>query len=607
MLGAIIVGGVWYYINSYQDRVYPGVKIGQYDLGGLTKKEVKNFIENINNRFANEGIEIIIDSEVGPNVKINTVASGESAFEMFRIDSDAVSIAALRAGRRGENTNAYFDPLYLRFFPSELIVPVVANDDILKSELSIALSSYEDKVRNATVSNVQLNGAANIIEEKSGRTFDYDLAVASIRNNVSHISFQPIVLKRSFFSPTVTKPMIEAILPDLGAILKFGPLIITDPTSSTPEREWVITERELAGLVGVRATDDGRAVFSLNKDELEKYLKNVIAPEVEVPAKNAKFTVENNKVIEFQNSSDGKVVDLDATYLGLNNLFEVRNSLILHNTNADRTPLVLKTLLPDVRIANSNEMGIVELIGSGTSTFRDSHTRRIQNIAHAVERLNGTLIKPGEEFSATKAAGPFTLENGYLPESVIKGRTLKDEVGGGMCQIGTTLFRMAMQSGLPITERHNHSLVVSYYLDPVNGNPGTDATLYEPILDLKFLNETGNHLLLLTDIDYKKQLLTFSLWGTNDGRSGWFSRPKVSRWIPAPAETEYIVASVNSNGKPITGESCQVAFRGAVASFTYTRITPEGEKIERVFDSYYRPLPRICTIPPSSTPAVVTP
>jgi vancomycin resistance protein YoaR len=116
------------------------------------------------------------------------------------------------------------------------------------------------------------------------------------------------------------------------------------------------------------------------------------------------------------------------------------------------------------------------------------------------------IIKPGEEFSANHYAGPFTAENGYLPEAVIKGNEIKNEIGGGMCQIGTTLFRMAMNTGLQITQRRNHSLVVSYYADPVNGNPGTDATLYEPLLDLKFLNDTGNYLLLQTDIDYQKQL-----------------------------------------------------------------------------------------------------
>ena len=253
---------------------------------------------------------------------------------------------------------------------------------------------------------------------------------------------------------------------------------------------------------------------------------------------------------------------------------------------------------------DSNDLGILELVGAGSSTFKDSHTNRIKNIANAVARLNGTLIKPGEEFSAIKFAGPFTSASGFLPEQIIKGRKIATEVGGGMCQIGTTLFRMAMQTGLPITERHNHSLVVQYYADPVNGNPGTDATLYEPTLDFKFLNDTGHYLLLLTDIDYKKQLLTFSLWGTRDGRSGWYTRPKVSKWIPPPTEIEYV--PTDDKAKAVNNKSevvkCQSAFRGAVASFTYGRITPSGERIDRVFDSYYRPLPKIC--PATTTPGM---
>ena len=187
----------------------------------------------------------------------------------------------------------------------------------------------------------------------------------------------------------------------------------------------------------------------------------------------------------------------------------------------------------------------------------------------------------------------LAADNGYLPEQVIKGREIKPEIGGGMCQIGTTLFRMAMNSGMDVTQRRNHSLVVSYYADPVNGNPGTDATLYEPDLDLKFINDTGRHLLLQTDIDYKKQQLVFTLWGNPDGRSGSYTHPLVSRWIPAGDQEQILV----DDGALKPGEKkCQTAFRGAVASFTYTRVTPQGEKIERGFDSYYRPLPKICLV-----------
>jgi len=246
---------------------------------------------------------------------------------------------------------------------------------------------------------------------------------------------------------------------------------------------------------------------------------------------------------------------------------------------------------PKIKMSDVNDLGIHGIVGFGYSTFRDSHNNRIKNIANAVDHLNGTLIKPGEEFSTNKYAGPYTLENGYLPEEVIKGTEIKKEVGGGMCQIGTTMFRTAMNSAMPIVERQNHSLVVGYYADPVNGNPGTDATLYDPYLDLKFLNDTENYLLLQTEIDYDKQELKFTLWGMSGGRKGWFTHPIVERWI-SPGEEQKIETLDLEPGT----EKCQSAFVGAVTTFSYYRLIPGEEKIEREFESYYRPLPRICLV-----------
>ena len=261
--------------------------------------------------------------------------------------------------------------------------------------------------------------------------------------------------------------------------------------------------------------------------------------------------------------------------------------------------LIVDAEEPKLKMADVNNLGITSIIGIGTSTFKDSHSNRIKNIAHAVERLNGTIIAPGEEFSAIRYAGPFTEENGYLPEEVIKGTEIKKEVGGGMCQIGTTLFRMAMNSGMPITQRTNHSLVVSYYADPVNHNPGTDAAIYEPILDLKFMNDTGNYMLVETNIDYKKQMLTFTLWGKPDGRYGYYSHPIVSKWI-TPGDEQDTYTTELAPGV----QKCQNAFKGAVASFTYTRFTSTTEKIDRIFTSAYRALPKICMIGiASSTPS----
>ncbi len=591
--------GILAYGAIYQGQIYPGVRIGGYNIGGMSRLELKDLIENLNNRYAKEGIDINLEKDSGiQKVKLNTVGFGESAVEMVRLDSEALSRAALRVGRTGDTWQQFFGPISFRFTPVSLSVPVVANKSVLIDNLKNLLAPFEDKVREAAVGDISVNNlSAEIIPEKSGQIFDYDEAVEKIKINLARLSFEPVILKPKLFFPTIKVEDVRAAIPSLWPMLKFDQLrIIATPSPST-SFQWDLSANELANFVEIRRDDSDKLAFFLNREKVDNYLKLRILPSVEIIPVDAKFTTENNKVKDFQPSKDGVTIDFEATYNGLNDNFRQREQEAFATGTI---MVVLKQVLPKIQISNSNDLGIVELVGSGTSTFKDSHNNRIKNIANAVARLNGTLIKPGEIFSANKYAGPFTAESGFLPEQIIKGRKLKEEIGGGMCQIGTTLFRMAMQTGLPIIERHNHSLVVQYYADPVNGNPGTDATLYEPILDLKFLNDTGRYLLLFTNIDYKKQMLTFSLWGTKDGRSGSYTHPLVSKWIPAPIEVEYVPLDKNVdavNGGSLT--KCQPAFKGAVASFTYSRITASGEKIDRVFDSYYRPLPKIC--PATST------
>lgn len=598
VLASIIAAGV--YLVVYNGRVFAGVRIGTYDVGGMTKKELVDFVENINNRYSREGVEFKIEN--GQSVKMSNVVGGDTdnAVELIKLNSDAFGSAALAKGRQGNFITQLFAPVYYRMNSQAIDVPLIVNEVALKTELRNSLSGFESKVQNAGLRNITLNGEAEVYPEKYGNVFDYNEIISQLKNSFRTFSFEPIQIRSQPFKPSVTIEEARSVLPNLNRILSCGPLTLQAVTTSlSTSSDWVISPEQLTSFIEVQA-DNGKPTVSLSEQKTEQFISDEIATKLNRPALDAKFTVEDNKVKEFQASQPGQLVNIAETYKNLKAVFDERNNL--ESVPTAVAGIVFDRDLPKIETSSLNSLGIVELIGSGTTTFKDSHTRRIQNIAHAVARLNGTLIKPGEVFSSIKYAGPFTLANGYVPEQIIKGKTIVDEVGGGMCQIGTTLFRMAMQTGLPIVERHNHSLVVGYYLDPVNHNPGTDATLFEPTLDLKFLNETPNYLLLLTSIDYKKQMLTFSLWGTKDGRSGGYTHPIVKKWIPAPKETEYIVPAKNSplNADPT---KCQNAFRGAVATFTYTRITPLGEKVDEVFDSYYRPLPKIC---PTTTPAVVT-
>ncbi len=593
------------YAKYYEGRVYPGVSAGEYNLSGLTPEAIRSGIENFNNRYAREGINLnVIDPAGEPHVvKLETVLAGDNAVEVLRLDAETLSNQAIASGRDASYPDRLIKPFILLFRPRNLAVPVVADTETFNDALHAALSAYEEQPHNATVviaNTVPL--AVTIAPEKSGQIFNYREITERIKNQVSHLRFDTLTLTSDLFVPTVKVADVESITSKLPAVLAYGDVNLSYIDPRTKGRhDWIVKPQVFASWIEVSRNAENALVFSLNQTQVQKYFDAEVRPFTDVAAADAKFVVEEGKVKEFQGSSNGFALDAEKTFNDLNAAFIARNygSAEIAKT----VDVSVNAATPKITTADVNDLGITDVVGIGYSTFKDSHNNRIKNIAHAVEKLNGVIIKPGEEFSTTHYAGPFTAANGYLPEAVIKGNEIKNEIGGGMCQIGTTLFRMAMNSGMPITERRNHSLVVGYYADPVNGNPGTDATIYEPLLDFKFLNDTGNYLLLETSIDYEKQLLTFTLWGKPDGRSGSYTHPIVSKWIPAGAP-QYIPVTTLAPGV----ERCQNAFRGAVASFTYSRTTPTGEKIDQVFDSYYRPLPRICQVgasAASSTPSGV--
>lgn len=586
-----------YYVKKYVGQIYPGVYAGHYHLGGMSRDDLKNFIETLNNRLAKEGINL--DATVNDktkSIKLNTVSAGENSIELVKLDSYVLWQNAYVYGRSGNWFKHLFGPIYLSFKNQELLVPVKTDWISLLDILKGSLSHLADAPRNASIKITSFAPLSyNVVPETAGMVFDYNNIILKIQDNLSQLDFGNTEIVAQRFEPSVKFADAQMAVSNLTNILNYGNLGLNfiDPQTNI-RRDWSLAPAQYSDWLNVEKDDSGQSIFILDKEKTKTYLES-LRPLVDRIPKDAKFSVSaDSKVKEFQASQAGLNFDTDKTFEDLNAAFKERN---YHPVDSAKTvSLTVVTLDPTVKTADVNNLGIEDIIGTGYSTFHDSHSNRIKNITRAVERLNGTLIKPDEEFSAIKYAGPFTSENGFLPEAIIKGTEIKNEIGGGMCQIGTTLFRMAMNSGMDITQRQNHSLVVGYYADPVNHNPGTDAALYEPYLDLKFKNDTGHYLLLQTDIDFKKQQLTFTLWGKPDGRKGWYTHPEVKKWIPHGDKQE-----VQTDTLPVGVTKCQAAFKGAVASFDYSRITPDGQKIDRVFESYYRPLPEICMVGTGTT------
>jgi vancomycin resistance protein YoaR len=240
---------------------------------------------------------------------------------------------------------------------------------------------------------------------------------------------------------------------------------------------------------------------------------------------------------------------------------------------------------PTVTTADANSLGITEVIGVGRSNFAGSPKNRRANIHTGAAKLNGIIIKPDEEFSLIAALGDINQATGYLPELVIKGNQTVPEYGGGLCQIGTTTFRAALATGLPIVERRNHSYRVTYY-EPA----GTDATIYDPKPDFRFKNDTGHAILIQTAIEGDN--LVFEFWGTSDQRAVVQTKPVLSNFV-APPPTKLI----ETEDLPVGTKKCtEKPHVGADAQFTYTVTYPDGRVASEVFKSHYVPWREVCLI-----------
>lgn len=586
--------GILVYGKNYENKVLPGLKVGHISIGGMEKDELSKFLEKMNDKMVSNGL--VFNYQSNGEIKdfvIYPVLVGEGgSIDLVQQDIEKETDYLLAYGK---NSNLVFNSLRaIQIKMNQHDLPlnnIYVDRENLLSTLKEKLSTYEQKPAEA---NIKIKSTEpldyEIASSSVGFVFDYDKAIDDAVSQWKWLETVKVKLELQKYEPQVLEDDVQSIVGRVSNVFNNGDLKLTfkDPQTNI-SKDWSINLDKISSWIEVQSRD-GSFVFGLKKDEVTKFLQDSVAGKINIQAQNAKFeTNADGRVIEFQGSRPGVEVDLEKTYEKINNAFIERT---LHDEGITKVVSVeVKVAEPQISTGDVNNLGISEVLGVGVSDYSNSPTNRKKNIKNAVNKLNGILIKPGDIFSTLEYTKPFTLDGGYFPELVIKGDEMKPEIGGGLCQIGTTLFRMAMNSGLEIVERRNHSLVISHYNDPVNHLPGTDATVYDPAPDFKFKNDTGNYILIQTFMDTATEELFFTLWGTNDGRQGSYTHPVVDRWIPYGEE------KIIETTKLAPGEkNCQNAFRGADTHFTYTRKLADGTVQEKLFESHYRPLQKICLL-----------
>ncbi|MGC9048758.1 MAG: VanW family protein [Patescibacteria group bacterium] len=561
----IILGFFFVYQKIYVDRIYPGVYLGKFQIGSLKYNEIKILLESVIEEIETQGLEFVGQSELGKKeVSIKpiliAVTDPDLSRRIINFDLEATLAQAMAVGRSGSVVEKIKQILFSQLHGWQIKAVVQIDKNELKENIRAHFQSHEQKPKDASFE-LTKTGEIKIIADQAGYFFNFDQAVSETEQNLLNLVSKPVVLQLIHQEPQIKTEDLELMLGRIKEILDLAPLILR-----FKEKEWTVKKDLFSQWLSLRKKEETELV--INQESVSAYL-NFLSKEINKEALDAKFKMSDGRVVEFQPSRSGLKLQIEASAQ------EISRQVLAGNREIN---LIVEAVEPEVLTQDVNDLGIKELIGRGVSSFKGSPKNRRHNIALGAKKLNGILIKPDEEFSLLKAIGKVGEEDGYLPELVIKGKRTIPELGGGLCQIGTTTFRVALDAGLPITQRTPHAFRVIYY-EPA----GTDATIYQPQPDFRFINDTGHYILFQTKIEGDD--LIFEFYGTSDGRKVEVSQPKIFN-VVQPGPPVYIETTELPAGEK---KRVERAVAGADTEFTRIITWPDGRKKEEIWKSHYQP------------------
>jgi len=562
--GAALIGfQLW-----HSGVIYPGVRVAGIDVGGLTRSAASARITSQFN-FPATGAILLRD---GGRTWLATPAE----LGLF-LDPEASVERAYQMGREGSFGQRVRDQMENWYYGTDLSPAFVYDQRLAYNYVASIAREIDHPVIEA---NLGVQGTEVTVRSgEIGRTVDIESTLGLLATQLLSLQDGVVNLVVEETPPVVLDATQQA---EVARNILREPLTLRLPAGEPDQKEWVIERQTLAGMLSVERGPQGYQV-GLNSSLLRTYLNN-LAPNVDVYPQNARFIFnDDTRELEvLEKSITGRRLDVEQTL----KVIQEQVSAGHHNV-----PLVFEAVKPDVEdTAKGEDLGITELVHAESSYFYGSSASRVQNIQAAAAEFHGLLIPPGAVFSMASAMGDISLDNGYAEAMIILGGKTIKGVGGGVCQVSTTLFRAAFFAGFPIIERHPHAYRVSYYERVAGGaiNPnfaGLDATVFVPLVDFKFRNDTDHWLLMETYVVPSASSITWKFYSTKDGRSvDWETTGPVN--IVPPKETEYV-----ENPELAEGEIKQVdwAVEGADVTVNRTVLRNGAVYFQDSFRTHYEP------------------
>lgn len=459
MLILVAAIGLFAFRTLYSQKIYPSISVAGVEVGGLTSEQAGAKLQSQANAILSSTLTLSFGNQTwNPTleelgVTVDLPAALASAYEIGR-ETDARSrVDSALTLIQGEKTV----PLQLQVSQTTLNTWFDQVDSDIAKPATDAFLVIE-------------NGVVTVVPDQTGIEVDRDATRAIVVSSLQTLQpFQGALPTRAEVAQihvvdlAIAKSHLENALK--------APLQLTYGKS-----EWSLSGVDMGQFIEVQVdpAETGAAAVALTIDDkkLGKYLSSLLRDEIDQSPRNAEvaWSYDKNKLVSIEKSQDG--IELRPQKLA-----EAVISSFWGSTKVVEIPVTVTK--PEIDSKNLKALGITTRLAVGDSSFEGSDYGRSTNVQVGSSLLNGTLIPPLGEFSFNHSIGEITAELGYVEAGVVVGERIGKDIGGGICQVSTTVFRAAFYAGLPIVEWNPHRYRLGFY-EQDGWSPGLDASILQP-------------------------------------------------------------------------------------------------------------------------------
>jgi vancomycin resistance protein YoaR len=545
-VAVVVVAGVAVGANTLRlsGHVASGVSSAGVDLGGLSKARATDVLGRELNRRLDQPIRVRVNGRSAEVVPADLGIHADAAATVQR----AMQVGRVRAALFPFEYRATVDPVLT--LPSDFHVPsALQAAAVAPVDASLALSR---------------NGTATVTPGHPGRAF---VAMPSLRAIAlaSIAGDKDVRIARRYEPAAITTKAAERARARVARILS-APITVTRTGGSGG----LLQPTQLAPLLAMKTY---KHTIGITFDPVR--VRALLTPIYRSALKEPKDAT-------FSDATDGSVAVVTShSGVSLNAALTAHHLTTagLHQTAASRSARVaFKLAHASFTTKQARALGVTRVVATATTDMGVSSPNRVFNVHLMADFLNGYKIAPGARFSFNEAVGPRTAERGFLEGQAIENGLLVPSIGGGVCQVATTVFDAAINGGYEVNERTNHSFYIDHY------PTGLDATVADGGPDFAFTNNTGHTVIVQTS--YTDQSLTVQLLSAPVHRSVTISDPVPENYVD-PGK-RYVSDPVNTPAKTMSQQT--LGERGFDVDRTVIVKDDAGKEIARyTFHSHYIP------------------